>query len=262
MSTIWISPDVLSWHTSNKGWQEQDQRLLRRAHSIWLHADQTLENSLTELQRTDGITALKRALNHRLQLLSKIYLLNQIPIVNKPAGTLQILERLGVIKRVLLNKLLTIRNAIEHDDAAPPSLVDSQELSEFVWYFLRSTDVLVDRLAINFGLKEFDQQFDFFSFEAWGRGVLIETGPHSSWRVEVQGVLAQDLVSKDSRSDWIPIITSSLISREEWLQRNEYGFDTENDAEPHELGDYFFEGKFDGDSDQLMHIYQLYFRVL
>ncbi len=53
---------------------------------------------------------------------------------------LEKLEELGIVKPLLINKLISIRNGIEYDGHTPPSQVECEELIDIVWYFYKSTD--------------------------------------------------------------------------------------------------------------------------
>ncbi len=141
MPPVWISPEVLEWTPSLQGWKDQPELLWKRAHTLWAHADRTIQSAQGELSLVDGITALKRSLNQRTRHLLASFALPTIPLSEKPKGTLELLEFIGVIRPVLFRKLLSIRNALEHEDSPPPSQSYCLELSEFVWYFLRATDL-------------------------------------------------------------------------------------------------------------------------
>jgi len=119
---------------------------------------------------------LKRALNHRLKLIEEIYSFKFVEINNRPKGYLEILEVFGVVRPFLMKRLLTIRNGIEHNDEKPPSYERCLELLDVVWYFLKSTDSMVQfavrDLAFEieeegdnsyyFGLRYVQQERDIF----------------------------------------------------------------------------------------------------
>ena len=89
----------------------------------------------------DAVTNLRKAINYRVTDLFKNlgleYLkFNQLGKDRK----LEKLGTLGIIKPLLINKLLKIRNGIEYDGNNPPTKEECEELVDIVWYFYRSTD--------------------------------------------------------------------------------------------------------------------------
>lgn len=48
---------------------------------------------------------------------------------------------MGVVKSLLIGKLLKIRNGIEYDGKTAPSGEECNELIDVVWYFYKSTDI-------------------------------------------------------------------------------------------------------------------------
>jgi hypothetical protein len=123
-----------------------------RAYEIWEHADLILQQTCNKFHLIDAITSLKRAVNHRLRLLDKLYKFKRIPIKEKPSELLQILHYMDIVRPIMVEKLIQIRNAVEHEDASPPDYEACKVFSEFVWYFLRSTDNLVREIVLTFNL--------------------------------------------------------------------------------------------------------------
>jgi len=83
------------------------------------------------------------ALSHRAQALESIYNLRALPLEGKPKRDFELLQYLGIVRPVMLKRLVDIRNLVEHEDADSPNIDDCRMLAEFVWYFLRSTDSIV-----------------------------------------------------------------------------------------------------------------------
>lgn len=110
-----------------------------KGYSIINHAYETVNNN-DDLYLADAISNLRKAVNYRV---NDIYSNLGINSLNFPLGKdkkLEKLESLGIIKSLLINKLLTIRNGIEYRGDNPPSKENCEELIDVVWYFYRSTD--------------------------------------------------------------------------------------------------------------------------
>jgi hypothetical protein len=262
MRIVWISPSLLSWNLSAQGWKIVNERTWRESYDIWARADRTLRTSKTKFERLDGLKLLELAIDDRLRLLVDSYRLHEIPLHAAPSSTLELLEHLSILKLVLRHALLAIRTAVDRRQETPPEAAYI-ELSELAWHFLRATDFLANRLLTEIGFKEPDEEFDYFSYEGWGRGVKFITGPESSWILAVEGTLSPDYISFSQHELWIPVIAESLESRAGWMQRNRrLGFNPEQHIPHDELLDLFFAGRVSGTPDQELGIYRFYFQAI
>jgi len=128
---MWLSPKILEWESYVDSWVGLEDESWRRAYSISSHAEYLLEQSSTELFRVDAITTLNRAVDHRIRLLDEIYEFRRIPIRAKPVGNLMLLNYFGIVRSKMVQRLIEIRNAVEHQDADPPSEADCFDFLEF-----------------------------------------------------------------------------------------------------------------------------------
>ena len=78
--------------------------------------------------------------------------------MGKERGNLEFLYQLGIIRPSILRYLMEVRNNIEHNDAQPPALGRCNELLDIMWYFLRATDIIVQRkcTSIEYNLDDTD----------------------------------------------------------------------------------------------------------
>lgn len=204
---MFICRSVLSWdfYTENGSGLSSDKanQIVWRAHEIWRHAISLISVKSDEFARGDAISNLKRAINHRLQAISKAYSIEALPFSNKR----QVLEKLqfyGLVRPALLRELFEIRNAIEHQDGSPPAEDQCRRYGDFVWYFLKSTDSLLLMKVddVQFWSSESDDQLTFYpTFDG-------------SWKIIIQGHLSPELIrgSKDENS----------LELDEFYQRPEY----------------------------------------
>lgn len=72
---IWLSVDVLFkntvWYSSGSNLHSLDTQ--QRAYDIWNRANDLVKKNDSPFDLTDGITNLKRSINHRLKLIEEIY---------------------------------------------------------------------------------------------------------------------------------------------------------------------------------------------
>jgi hypothetical protein len=145
---IWLSNDLLNINTRDGWGAEKCGDQWKRSYEIWERACHLINQS-TSFDLADGITNLKRSLNHRLKLFEEYYRLLTVNFPNKPKGYLELLESYQLARPFMVKSLMEIRNDIEHNDAPPPSLLRCKELIDIVWYFLKSTDPYVIKKIID-----------------------------------------------------------------------------------------------------------------
>src|SRR5574341_1496754 len=119
-SQLWFDPVLLDWPVEGTGASSSMQETWRRPYEWLAHADLRLRETPDDMGRTDAISALKRAVDHRVRDLHAKYDLRRLPIRDKPKDRIEVLQWVGLIRPTMLQKLIEIRNAIEHDDARPP----------------------------------------------------------------------------------------------------------------------------------------------
>jgi hypothetical protein len=116
-----------------------------RPHRLWTHAERLIANRSSELALSDAILALNRSLRLRLESLERSYSFSLAPGIRAGARALERLAHFGIVRPLILRRLIDIRNAIEHQDDPPPPIDELELLLDAMWYFLRSTDQLVCR---------------------------------------------------------------------------------------------------------------------
>lgn len=214
-----------------------DPRVSQRAYEHWEHAQAVVRVASTEFQRIDVITTLKRAVDHRNRAIHDLYKLREVPLSNLPKNSIERLQFFGVIRPLMVEKLLALRNAIEHEDASPPPLAECEALVEFVWYFLRSTDRLVTLTRDTYELHHPDGMQEV--------GGTIYSGPEHQWITTVSLFLPCRMVSLTPSDDWVRIAphqhrfahNPSLAAVEERELEKQLG--PRRDNQPHPDGEHF-----------------------
>lgn len=185
---MFISGDVLNWtcySENGSGHSFDDEiRLVGRAHNIWRHASSLIYPGCSEFSRVDAITGLKRAVNQRIKTLARAYCFDGLPFANQ-RKTLEKFQFYGIIRPALLKEIFEIRNAIEHMDSAPPDVNQCSRYIDFVWYFLKSTDSLLE-------MKKEDV---IFWADTEHRSLRFCPRFDDSWSIMVSGeILEQDIL--------------------------------------------------------------------
>jgi hypothetical protein len=259
MQALWLSPKFLDWDPLVDMSIAGDLTSWRRAYEHWSHAEQLLKIQSDELYRVDVTTTLKRAVDHRIRLLDQTYDFQGIPVKAKPSGSLARLEWLGIVRPTMVRKLLDIRNAVEHSDHEPPEAERCHEFLEFVWYFLRSTDLLVRRPVEVFTLTPNDSGLDPEHYE-----VEIEINRAAGWVPKLHGWLLANMVSMQSQPEWVFVSFEKLETREAVVARERKpidpaGWDTGRGMEANDL---HVRGEVRGPSDQLLKLLRRYFEAV
>lgn len=255
---FWLTSDIFNWITSVDTANVARGREWFRAYEIWEHADQLLQQTFNEFHLVDTITTLKRAVNNRLRLLNKLYKFKRIPIQEKPSDLLQTMHYLDIVRPIMVEKLIQIRNAVEHEDASPPDYEDCRVFSEFVWYFLRSTDNLVREIVITFNLYPAESDLSLYSV---GCGMGIE----QEWNPTIGGWVPSQLISDITKDHWLRISgekydrLSDYLSNSNETQSDEGGESKENVPRSEVT---YFRGKIRGPAESLKSLIHLYFKVV
>jgi len=255
---LWLTSDIFHWVATIETSHLHHGKQWYRAYEIWSHAEQILEQPCSEFPLVDAITTLKRAVDNRLRLLDNIYKFRRIPIREKPSGLLESMQYVGIIRPIMLEKLICIRNALEHEDAAPPDQDNCKAFLEFVWYFHRSTDLLVRQSINTFNLHPAESDLNLYS-------VGCAMGPENGWVPKIGGWVPSHLISEKANEHWILIKGEKYDSLSSFLARspesNEVGVSPEDDTASRS-GVTYFDGEVRGPAESLKALLQLYFKVI
>jgi len=227
MTPAWLNPSILEWELNISSWHSGNEDQVRRPYQHWHHANLLVESATSEFERTDVVTTLKRAVDSRLRHLNDVYRFKAIPLADKPDGIVETLGYFGIIRPMLISELLEVRNRVEHQDMEPPSQPRCRELVEFVWYFVRSTDLLVRQVADDFELGGGPD-------DAYGLTVTIRKD--GGWVLELWGWLPPDLLSDVERPSWFRLDlqrseTAQHIKAQQRLAHGETYHETRSDED-------------------------------
>lgn len=129
------------------------------------------------------------------------------------------LEAFGIVRPLLLKKLLKIRNDIEHEDSDPPSHNQCKEYVDVVWYFLKSTNRIVSMKSDDFifnklGGKNSETQY-------W---ISLEVRDNLFNKVHVAGWVPKSYIRGSTKNkDFIPLDVSYMGAKEErWPEKESH----------------------------------------
>lgn len=208
---IYLSKTIFDWNYYSQWATILPDDKWERPYEMWEYSRALVDNATTEFELGDGIANLKRALNHRLQLIERSYNLRSIHPSWRNKGYLEILEDFGLVRPYLMKSLLTIRNDIEHNDAEPPEKERCKEFVDIVWYFLKSTDPLVQVLKSS-------NAYDLFDEEGYEThyGFNFELDYKDLNSIEISGWFYDELILNEPGDGFFAVEFNSLHTKKNW----------------------------------------------
>ena len=255
---MWISTTILNWRAARGGHALHDDNNWRRPYEILAHAESIILNNLKELDLVDAVTTLKRAVDHRLRAIKESYPFQKLPIKSKPNKDLALLEYFGIIRHNMLLQLIQIRNRVEHEDASPPRKERCQEFADTVWYFLRTTDILVKETLYDYALLKVNEEDTLADYS-----IEVKVDLSNNWAVDFNGLVSSELISTSKVDGWIetqPIEIRSVSDVIANTDTKKDGYFVKYLQERQFKGDdVLFRSRFVGKEDELREIIKLYF---
>ena len=138
---MFINNIVLSWEKNVDGWSPANEEW-KHAYTYLDHAENLILHEKTNFL-IDSISNLKRSIDHRMKLINKNYKIKKTSFYQNNKSIISALSEIGIVRPIMLNNLVKLRNYLEHQFGNPPDKERCKEFSEIVWYFLKSTDTLV-----------------------------------------------------------------------------------------------------------------------
>ena len=182
---MFLSPAVFQWpYDAQDRLFPPEVDCVSKAHDVWRHAQNRLAGESTPLDRVDSISALKRAIDIRLKAIRATYNFEFLPSMRAKKQTLEKLQDYGIVRRAILKELIDVRNSLEHEHTEPPSTDKCKFYIDICWYFLKSTDPLVD-MAVS-SLVYVDDPSD--------SSVQIEIEPRNDWALRVNGYVRSEFI--------------------------------------------------------------------
>ncbi|WP_436323333.1 hypothetical protein ACSEYT_06935 [Vibrio cidicii] len=198
----YLTDEIHEWALGASSRTNGDYDDIYRAYQLWKHAQELLISSAHELYRSDCIANLKRAINHRLQAIERIYKISKLPLEISSKRVLDRYEYLGLIRPMVLNELIKVRNVIEHQDQTPPDKEKCIYYIDIVWYFLKSTDSLVDNIVKS--VEYLDDEDNV---------VTIDVNPGDNWVFRAHLRVEASLLNAEHKAQYLEL--SKTVSPDE-----------------------------------------------
>jgi hypothetical protein len=242
---VWIDPSWFSWQLASHEEMPYGRSLpndIARQYEIHEHACNRLVDDPSDFDRIDAIMTLRRTVGQRVRMLMDTYQLRKLQIGPKPKHDLELLSYLGIIRPFMLKRLIDIRNFVEHQDSSPPPTDECLMFADLVWYFLRSTDGLVELQLeqISFLSPDFK---DIWSLDRHAHQIDLNFPDPFSEPPAIKAWLDLSSLTYEPRADWMKIESTKLIESKEY--------------EPTQVT---FTGRVNGTDAQMKSIYEIYFR--
>jgi len=214
---MWVIPDILDWSRELiRTKSRKEPRVFQRPYQMWRYAEDILQAHTTNAACADAVATLKRVVDHRIRTLDSIYNLETLPVKDKPADTLAILEYAGIIKPLMRRTLSELFTAAEYKVSGTVEYDTCLTFLEFALYFLGITDRIADRIPTEIMLRR-SASYDVStgSYE-----VSISLNPESGWVPRIKGVLNDSMLSAEPVDNWIVL----EVQKSEPRENHEEGF--------------------------------------
>lgn len=254
---VWISLEPLHWPGQWSSGTSGVEPEWRRPYEMLAHADRCLTGQPDEFARIDALTTVKRTIDHRVRILEEKHGLRDLPVRDKPSDILKIMEWVGLIRPTMLQKLIETRNAVEHQDQSPPNTYDSRVFADFAWFFLRATDVFVQRVVETFVFK---RDHSVASQPHW---IQFNVDPPGSWGARADGWLPPALISKQHVDGWLQVALERWETRAEVSARlaSTHSQELKASALDYSSDDVRFIGAVRGPGSALHTLFRRYFAL-
>lgn len=204
--SLWIDKSFLTYDYYVSGSTSVVSEEWQQQYEIYKHVASILGKSPDNNDLASAVFQLNRAIDFREKLLNKQYSFKKIPGFHGKKQH-EIMHSLGIIQPLLKTKLDKIRNNVMHSATYPvPKLSEVAELTEFTWYFLKSTDLIASRKAssLEFNAVYHDNQSEWaeMSFSL------------DNWEIDIRGGFLNQNVRRKSFSDSVEIVPDTIEQKE------------------------------------------------
>lgn len=216
---IWLSPEILNWGITilrnSTDWGGDNVKpydfleyTKKRFEEVHMYGTVDEENFVLN----DIVINLKQAIEHREKRLHKKFKFSQLSCAKHKRYEQR--EQFHIVQPIFANKLRELRNEVIHKQTAPlgKEKKDIEELWEFVWYFLRATDVFLARYIE--GTLYFPPETETIPVPIYSdstgldieKGFLYVEGFEPEWDIRIRGEgLPAKLFSVDEKEGWIEL---------------------------------------------------------
>lgn len=231
-----------------------------RVNVLHKHAESLINQVVPSREiRGDALLNLRRILDIRVRSLVEQFNLKNVPIQDKPKGSLELLAYFEIVRPIMAQNLIEMRNEVEHEDEEPPTISRLKELYEFLWYFLRSTEVQIKAS----GSLSFDSPYledkPKEDNTAPPYRIIVDIQPSSKnpWEATIQGFFPTCALSEEQKDEYMIIDIYSIETRKERkLNKNRLWWEEKAQIASDE--DMYIIGKLRGKSAHIKKLVQRY----
>lgn len=227
---LWLSPVILNWNrdplypkTSSDEDLFKPYKLLQQAKKRIDEVDDKDGANEETFALGEAVSHLRGAIEHRQKQIIEKFNLQKLSIEGWPKGKdYDKLSELGIMRPALVKKLIDLRNSVIHEQKFPRNSDKHSidELFEFTWYFMRSSDSFLGRVISgmvlyppDFSDAAFDE--DDFEYVKYDGCFFVEISPKHKWRVDIGGYgIPINLFSKTENKDWLELAVNDFDDRD------------------------------------------------
>lgn len=193
---VWQSDCWSDWDHGGSSATTIDESDAKRPYLHWHLAVELATPDADDVRRGSVIQKLWNAIEARVNMLREEYQLQTLKKVHglpRKIDTLELLDRIGLARPLILRQLKAIRNSVEHQDRGAPGHAECLTYIDSVWYFLRSTDIFSARRITSF---DKDSRFQEVVGAGQARFVEFDFG-NLDWKPTLRGKLPASAITFD-----------------------------------------------------------------
>lgn len=190
-----ISQEIFNWNNISST-EHYNGENIKECYDYLNHAESLIVDFKDKFHIQDSIRNLKIVVDKRIKQIERVY---DFKSYFPKQHILETYKRLGIIKGLVIRKLFTIRNDIEHNELDYSDIEQCHDLLDTVWYFLKSTDELV--YTANTGI-ELSKEESSANEEIW---VGIDMDSSKMKVVEIRGRVNKEFLFNESFESAIEI---------------------------------------------------------
>ena len=217
---IWLSPEILNWKKgklySSPDWTYDISKPYHILdHTKKRFSEVNKKSDKENLVLGEIMYQLRKVVEHREKQMEMKFKFSQMPFLNSK-HTYKQLKQIGITQPIFLEKLTTLRNRDTHQQRSPLGTEKKkiEELWEFAWYFLRTTDMFLKRYIHGMFLYSRDTEGIPVYNDDW-----LEFGPDEV--ILLNDILPDDVgVNIKIKGKKIPANLFSVDEKDDWMKLN------------------------------------------
>ncbi len=193
IKSIWIDSNMLYWPVNGSvGCYSGED--IASCYEYWEYAETLINKFDDKFHLQDSIKNLKYVVDKRIKQIERVYdFKSHFP----SKKVFEIYEELGIVKGFVIKNLFKLRNNIEHNEVEINEKEKCRDFLDTVWYFLKSTDLLVNSSNVANDFYKDINSDDII--------INIDVNDPKLKDANIRGTIEKHMISYQEKEDYIQI---------------------------------------------------------